>query len=485
MTGSVESTGFDEEQNSNRPLDWENVNDSGNPFNWNAKTKWTITLLACYVTFIVGINSTSITSAAQEINQTFHISDEYFAISFWPVTAWNVGAALAPMVVLPIMEDFGMRIGYLVTYIVFLVFVIPQAVAQNFSTLIICRFFAGCCGGVLQDVMDGIIADIWPTAVDRSLPVTWYVFSLLAGVTLGPVIGGAIVRNLIWRWIFYIQLIIYGCSVLPIFLIFRETRGPVILHKRFKRANQHAIETYSMRLHRSTSMRQILFGNIVRPAKLLCTEPVVFFFTLLSALSYGLVFVSTQSVTQVYETNYSWEEYQAGLVQVSIFVGEFFGFGICLYQNTVFLRAVEAASQIPNTHLPEVRLYFSIIGSFLGLAGGLFWYGWTSYSFLPWILPSIGLGIIGFGSMVVMQAIMMYVTDTYTQHAGSASAAICFGENLAAAFLPLAAKSMYTNLGFQWASSLLAFIALALSFGLVILVFKGQEIRNKSVYMSV
>ena len=66
-------------------------------------------------TFIVGFNATSITSAAIEINRRFGISDEHFPNSFWPVTSWTVGAALAPMVILPIMEDFGMKVGYLVS----------------------------------------------------------------------------------------------------------------------------------------------------------------------------------------------------------------------------------------------------------------------------------------------------------------------------------------------------------------------------------
>ena len=87
-----------------------------------------------------------------------------------------------------------------VSYATFFVFIIPQAVAQNFATLVATRFFAGCAGGVLQDVMDGIIADIWPDAVSRSLPVTCYVFSLLAGVTFGSVMGGTIITALNWRW---------------------------------------------------------------------------------------------------------------------------------------------------------------------------------------------------------------------------------------------------------------------------------------------
>ena len=114
------------------------------------------------------------------------------------------------------MENYGVKIGYLVciglfeamtsaqplqiTYILFTLFVIPQAVAKNFATLIATRFIAGCCGGILQDIIDGISADVWRTAVERSLPITIYVFSLLSGVSLGPVIGGAVVNTLEWRW---------------------------------------------------------------------------------------------------------------------------------------------------------------------------------------------------------------------------------------------------------------------------------------------
>lgn len=176
------------------------ANDPDHPFNWSATKKWSVTLIACYVTFIVGLNATAFTAAVSQTNATFDVSDAAFPNSVWPVTAWNTGGALAPMVVLPIMEEHGTRPGYLMTYIIFLLFVIPQAVAQNFATFIICRFFAGCCGAVLQDAMDGIIADIWAKATQRSLPVSCYVFALLTGVSIGPVVGGAIVQRLGWRW---------------------------------------------------------------------------------------------------------------------------------------------------------------------------------------------------------------------------------------------------------------------------------------------
>ena len=111
-------------------------------------------------------------------------------------------------------------------------------------------------------------------------------------------------------------------------------------------------------------------------------------------------------------------------------------------------------------------------------------YGWTSYPNITYWAPSNGLLLLGFGSTVVMQAIMMYITDAYGKYAASASAAVCFGENMFAAFLPLASQSMYTTLGFQWASSLLAFLAIALSFAPVALVWKGRSIRRRSPFLS-
>ena len=49
--------------------------------------------------------------------------------------------------------------------------------------------------------------------------------------------------------------------------------------------------------------------------------------------------------------------------------------------------------------------------------------------------------------------------------------------------VPLAAQSMYTNLGFQWASTLLAFLALLLGLAPIVFVWKGRWFREKSPFM--
>lgn len=117
------------------------------------------------------------------------------------------------------------------------------------------------------------------------------------------------------------------------------------------------------------------------------------------------------------------------------------------------------------------------------MTGGMFIYAWTSYPDIPWIAPAIGLAMVGFGINIVCASIAQYLMDAYSKYAGSAIAAVAFGENVFSAFLPLAASSMYTNLGYQWASSLLAFLSFALACAPMVLLWKGPEIRARSPFI--
>lgn len=71
-------------------------------------------LTSCWVTFIVGLNATSITTAAEPISRDFNLSNGFFEYNFFAVTAWNAAAAIVPLATLPLMETYGMRLGFVV-----------------------------------------------------------------------------------------------------------------------------------------------------------------------------------------------------------------------------------------------------------------------------------------------------------------------------------------------------------------------------------
>ncbi len=280
--------------------------------------------------------------------------------------------------------------------------------------------------------------------------------------------------------VFYIQLIIHGAMIPVVLLVMKETRGPIILSRL---AKTHPTLEKAANESPRPKISTLLYDAIARPAHLLFTEPVVFFLMLWAAFCFGLVFIMTQSIPQVYHANYNFSDAASGLVQISLFIGEAVGFAACLPQNAYYQRSAQRNKVEPGIPILEARLPLSIPASLLGLAGGLFWYAWASFPHVHWMVPTVGLAFVGFAIMVIITAVDMYITDAYTKYAGSAIAAVALGENLFAAWLPLAAKSMYTTLGFQWASSLLAFVAVVLTMAPVVLWWKGEVIRGKSRFI--
>lgn len=207
--------------------------------------------------------------------------------------------------------------------------------------------------------------------------------------------------------------------------------------------------------------------------------------TLWSAFAFGTVFSFTQSVEQVFAQTYGWQSYSCGYVQGAVVIGEVVGWAANLFGIRLYLQSAERNKESPGRPLPEARLYLSIFASFLGMTGGMFVYGWTSYPHISWAAPAVGLAMVGCGIQIIVSSIGDYVVDAYAASgcAGSAIGAVAAGENIVAATLPLSAAAMYTNVGFQWASSLWGFLALLLSFIPVVFVWKGRLLRARSPFM--
>ncbi|KAM0420488.1 hypothetical protein ACHAPT_011783 [Fusarium lateritium] len=464
-------------------VDWDGPNDPENPYNWSQKKKWFAVSLGLFATFISMLNGTIITTAHEAINEDFGVSDQFFPHSYWPVASWGIGGALFSLVLLPLMEDFGMRLVFLAVFTVFLCFLIPVGLAPNFATLVVTRFFSGGCVAILGNSVAGIISNVFDTDRARTIPNGLYVMVYLTSSSLGPVVGAAIFQFLSWRWIGYIELIWTGVFF-PIFILaLPETRGSAILTERAKSLRKQGRNVYSQNELDSRSMGRAVLDSVRRPLFMLCTESVVFISTLWTSFSLGAIYLFTQSVEQVYGGLYGWDAVQSGYVQTAIAIGEVLGFGLCLLTNQWYYASASRNTESPGTPIPEARLYAAVIGGFLGVAGGMFVYAWASYSYIHWIAPSVGLMLVGLGTTAVVVSIANYLIDAYSNYAGSAIGAAVLGENLGVAFLPLASSAMYTNLGFHWASSLLGFISLVLAVAPIAVFVWGKEIRARSPFM--
>jgi MFS transporter, DHA1 family, multidrug resistance protein len=97
-----------------------------------------------------------------------------------------------PIIFGPASEAFGRRIPLFSGYILFAIFQIPVAVAQNLETIMLGRFFGGFFASAPLAVVGGALADIWDP-LDRAYGVCAFAAGAFAGPVAGPIMGGFIV----------------------------------------------------------------------------------------------------------------------------------------------------------------------------------------------------------------------------------------------------------------------------------------------------
>jgi len=89
---------------------------------------------------------------------------------------------------------------------------------------------------------------------------------------------------------------------------------------------------------------------------------------------------------------------------------------------------------------------------------------------------------IGWGMWTVFISCFNYMIDVYTSVANSAMAANAVVRSLFGTSFPLFAAAMYHNLGVAWATSILAFISVALIPVPIIFYIYGHKIRGWSKF---
>ena len=76
-------------------------------------------------------------------------------------------------------------------------------------------------------------------------------------------------------------------------------------------------------------------------------------------------------------------------------------------------------------------------------------------------MPIIGSAFFSMGSVLLFNSVLNYLPDTYPEYAASVLAGNDFMRSAFGAGFPLFARAMYNDLGVNWASSTLEFLAIA------------------------
>ncbi|OJD13420.1 hypothetical protein AJ78_06129 [Emergomyces pasteurianus Ep9510] len=452
------------------------IDDPENPKNWSKVRKWYITMVVAITCFVVAFDSSVITAGITQVAEEFQIGE---IVALLTVTVFVIGFGVGPMVFAPLSEMVGRRPVYASTLLVAVIFLIPCAVAKNFATLVVCRAIAGIAFSAPMTLVGGTLADMWRNE-ERGVPMAAFSAAPFIGPAAGPLIGGFLSDAKGWRWLYWLQLIASGAVWVLITFTVPETYTPALLAKRAKKMRK---ETSNNRYVTEQDLDSRPLGEklrlfLFRPFQLLFLEPIVLLLSIYMSILYGLLYMFFIAFPIVYQKGKGYSAGITGLMFIPLAIGVFASACCAPLVNSHYIKLSQKYGGKPPA---EMRLVPMMLSCWF-IPIGMFIFAWTSYSHIHWIGPSLGGFPVGFGFIFLYNSCNNYLVDTYQHQAASALAAKTFLRSMWGASVVLFTRQMYTRLGYQWASSLIAFLALAccaIPFGFY---YKGEAIRRHSRY---
>lgn len=311
-----------------------------------------------------------------------------------------------------------------------------------------------------------------------------YSLAPLLGPAIGPIAGGFVAEKTTWRWVFYSTTIAAGAVQFIAIFFLPETYAPIILKRRAQRLRKDTgDENLQTEIERQgKNATEVLRTALIRPIRLLITQPIVQILALYMGYSFGIMYLTLATFPTLWTSPSYYGESPgiAGLNYISLGLGFVGGAQVCAPMLDRFYRLLKARNN--GAGRPEFRLPMLAVGAFCTPVG-LFIYGWTAQTHRHWIAPNIGCCIFGIGCMVTMQCLQVYTVDAYTRYAASALAAIVLLRSLAGFGFPLFAPYLFKALEYGWGNSVLAFIAIGIGFPAPVLLWVfGQRLRAASPF---
>ncbi|MCF2218281.1 DHA2 family efflux MFS transporter permease subunit [Chryseobacterium sp. PS-8] len=146
----------------------------------------------------------------------------------WVITAYAIGNVIIVPMTSWLSQQFGRRNYFAASIIIFTVFSFLCGNATNIWELVFFRLMQGIGGGALLVTSQTIITESYPLE-KRSMAQAIYGLGVIIGPTLGPPLGGYIVDNFSWPYIFYINIPIGIAATL---MTLQFVRSPKYAEKR-------------------------------------------------------------------------------------------------------------------------------------------------------------------------------------------------------------------------------------------------------------
>jgi MFS family permease len=319
--------------------------------------------------------------------------------------------------------------------------------------------------------------------------VAYVVFSSVAGSALGPIVGGFVEEYLEWRWAIWIQLIVGGFVQILHLVLVPETRSTILMDRAAKKRREsgQSPNLYGpnelVPARKRFSVHEILV-TWIRPFRMFLTEPIVLTLSLLSGFSDALIFMFLQSFSLVYK-QWGFSTWAVGLAFLPIMIGYFIAY--LSFIPAIRRNIKERAANPEDERVQyESRLWW-LLYTAPCLPIGLIGFAWTSLGPpVHWIGTMIFAAIIGIANYSIYMATIDYMITAYGPYSASATGGNGWSRDFLAGVLTIPATPFYQNIGgkyhLEYASTILAGIALILVIAVYVIYWKGPELRKRSPF---
>lgn len=411
-------------------------------------------------------------------------------------TRYLIGQTLGGAVLSAYTESFGRKRIFIASAFLYSLFCAITGAVVSLPSIMICRFVTGFLSAIPGTVLAGSIEDMFDSSPRTLVVYAWNTGANL-GLSIGPIMGAYVTADLNWsvqivrfvaslvsdmhrRWNFYIVSILTG-FIGCLMLAMRESRPSLLLAKRLDMLKTLTGDT-SLHIHNPDHVQDaqaFVQTGLLRPIKLLFTEPIVFTVAIMTSIAYGLIYLFAVAMPIIYK-GFGFDARHASLAFIPIGLGVVLGLPLRFYDRRILRRKQEQRKATS----PEDKLTGFILAA-PALAIGLWWFTWTVPPLVlhvHWIVSMLPLVLVGFAVNEFDCVLIGYIGDSYTTFSASALAGMCLLRPWLSVTVPFFGTKLFTNLKPNVGASILAAAATVFCVVPVIFTNYGERIRKASKF---
>ncbi|MGC4191506.1 MAG: MFS transporter [Thermomicrobiales bacterium] len=182
--------------------------------------KWWVLFASCFALFMAILDNLVLNVALPTISEDFSPSLTQLQ---WIVSGYTLVFASLQITAGGLGDRFGRKRFFLAGVAIFSATSGAAALVQNTEWLIVARCVQGIGGALIMPLSLSLISAAFPPAERGKALGIWSAVSM-SGLAFGPIVGGLIVENFAWQWIFLINVPIGIVAFLVTSAVVRESR---------------------------------------------------------------------------------------------------------------------------------------------------------------------------------------------------------------------------------------------------------------------